>query len=146
MAQAQSRFDGLLESVKGDQHKIGILEESLTGVQAEKRMLGERVARLERELSQQQEAQRKAEEEKEALLEARMTLKGELATLESQLNKRGAELEAGLTREQELGKELQHIVEVMYSDVISVEAELVLNPATVYSDHLWAGFKKRCSL
>ena len=112
MAHAQSRFDGLLDSVRGDQHKIGVLEETLSGLQAEKKVLIERVGRLEQELTQQHEAQRRLSEEREGLLETRASLKGDLAKLEAQRNTQRVELEAGLTREQELGKELQHIMEV----------------------------------
>lgn len=110
--QVQSRFDGLLESVREDQRKMGTLEETLAGVQAEKRLLQEQVGRLEGELAQQRELHRQHSEEKEALLEAKVALKEELASLESRLATQKMELEAGLAREQELSKELQHMVEV----------------------------------
>lgn len=114
MAHAQSRFDGLLESVRGDQHKIGVLEEMLAGVQAEKKVLVERLDRMEGELSQQRETRRKYSDEREVLLEAKVTLKGDVAALESQFCTQRAELEAGLIREQDLAKEVQHIVEVLF--------------------------------
>lgn len=112
MVQAQNRFDTLLQSVRGDQHKIGSLEESLAAAQSDRKVWEERVAKLEAALSQQHEVQRRAAEEKQSLLEEKLALKGNVTSLESKLGVQGAELEVGLGRERETAKELEHLIEV----------------------------------
>lgn len=112
MVQAQNRFDTLLQSVRGDQHKIGSLEESLAAALSDRKVWEERAAKLEAALSQQNEAQRRAAEEKQALLEEKLALKGNLTSLEAKFGVQGAELEVGLGRERDTAKELERLIEV----------------------------------
>ena len=112
MLQAQSRFDTLLESVRSDQHKIGSLQESLAASQSERKVWEERASKLEAELNQQHEVQRRVAEEKQVLLEEKLTLRGTVSALEAKLGLKGAELEAGLGKERDLAKELERLIEV----------------------------------
>ncbi len=110
--QAQNRFDTLLESVRGDQHKMGSLEESLAALQGERRAWEDSTGKLEAALSQQHEVGRRDAEEKQALKEERLTLQGGVASQEVQLGVQKAELEAGLGRERGVTKELERLIEV----------------------------------
>lgn len=110
--QAQSRFDGLLESVRGDQLKIGSLEEGLQRVRGEKRALEERAGQMEEEVKRLCESQRQGDGERQALQQRRSTLDQERAMLEALLATQKAERDAGRERELNLEKELQHLVEV----------------------------------
>lgn len=112
MLQAQSRFDTLLESVRSDQLKIGSLQESLAATQSARKVWEERASKLEAELSQQHKAQHNLAEEKQVLLEEKMTLRGTVTAMEAKLGVQGAELEAGLGRERDLAKEVERLIEV----------------------------------
>ena len=112
VVQAQGRCDGLLESMRVEQHKAATLEERLATAQQDKQQLGQSVTRLKEELSQQRESQRRMEEEREGLLEGKVGLREELAGLTSTVTTQRAELEAGAAREKELANTIQHITEV----------------------------------
>ena len=103
----------LLESVCGDQHKIGGLQETLMSAQADRKAWQDRAGKLEKELSQQHEAQQKVEADKEALLGERTTLKESVASLQAQVGVQRAELEAGLHREKTMAKEMEQLIEVL---------------------------------
>lgn len=110
--QAQNRFDQLLQSVRGDQHKIGSLEESLGGMAGDRKAWQERATNLEAELAQQQDAMRKAGSDKQVLMEEKLVLKGEVSRLEAQVGVQGAEMEVELAKKQDLARKLEHLVEV----------------------------------
>lgn len=110
--QAQNRFDQLLQSVRGDQHKIGSLEESLGGIAGDKKAWQERATNLEAELAQHQDTMRKAEQDKQVLTEEKLVLKGEVSRLEAQSGVQVAEMEAELAKKKDLLRELDHLTEV----------------------------------
>ena len=110
--QAQNRFDQLLQSVRGDQHKIGSLEESLGGITGDRKAWQERATNLEVELAQHQDTVRQTEQGKQVLMEEKVVLKGEVSRLEAQVRVQTAEMEAEVAKKKDLVRELEHLSEV----------------------------------
>ena len=112
MHQTQTKYDSLLASIRVDQQKIGTLEEAATNREGDKKVMEERLSGISSELKQALEVNKKVEAEKEQLIKDKTVMEGEMMVLRTQLDAKRAELEAVSTRERDLVKELEHLMEV----------------------------------